>query len=84
MQFSFVFLACLFGASAVLALAVYTRDKYQNRRLPTTLTRTSFIADKKYALSTMGDDSVYKFFLGKSWVGWMIVLLVVVAQMGLL
>merc|ERR1712127_217787 len=32
----------------------------------------------------IGDDSVYQFFLGKSWVGWLIVLGTIFAQMWML
>mmetsp|Transcript_26183 Transcript_26183/g.47517 ORF Transcript_26183/g.47517 Transcript_26183/m.47517 type:complete len:255 (-) Transcript_26183:212-976(-) len=38
----------------------------------------------KYALDMIGDDSVYQFFLGKSLVGWVIVLCTIIAQMWML
>jgi len=85
-QFSWIFLAILIATSCVLALAVYAYDKYKNRELPRSSLRRPSVTnrDKKYALSTLGDGSVYQFFLGTSSVGWLIVLLTLATQVGML
>jgi hypothetical protein len=86
MQFSWVFIACLVGASFILAVAVFAYDKYQNRDVPIrSLRRESTLSrDDKYALSSLGAGSVYQFFLGTSIPGWIIVLLTLAVQMGML
>jgi len=70
----------------VLALTVYAYDKYKNRKLPRSTVRRASVTnrDKKYALSTLGDGSVYQFFLGTSIAGWLIVLLTLATQVGML
>jgi len=85
-QFSWVFLAILIATSCVLALSVYAYDKYKNRELPRGSLRRPSVTnrDKKYALSTLGDGSVYQFFLGTSITGWIIVLLTLATQVGML
>ena len=40
--------------------------------------------DKEYALDTIGRDSVYRFFLGKSWQGWSIALVILLSQVWVL
>ena len=70
----------------MLALGVYTYDKYKNRKLSRSSIRRASVTnrDKKYALSTLGDGSVYQFFLGTSITGWLIVLLTLATQVGML
>ena len=70
----------------MLALAVFAYDKYKNRKLPRSSVRRASVTnrDKKYALSTLGDGSVYQFFLGTSITGWIIVLLTLATQVGML
>ena len=59
---------------------------YQNRDVPIrSLRRESTLSrDDKYALSSLGAGSVYQFFLGTSIPGWIIVLLTLAVQMGML
>ena len=71
----------------MLAAAVYAYDKYyKNRDLPTdSIRRPSLInRDEKYALESLGDGSVYQFFMGVSICGWAIVLLTLATQLGML
>jgi hypothetical protein len=82
--FAFVCLACV---ALVIALLAY--DKYRtNRHLSRELLRRQSIQfssrDTKYALETIGDDSVYRFFLGWSAAGWTIVMFTVAVQLYLL
>lgn len=88
MEFTGVFFGCVIGASSALALAVFTYDKYNNRVLPSNSSRRRSLAltekDKKYALGTLGDGSVYQFFLGTSLQGWFIVLATIAAQLYML
>ena len=82
LSFSFAFIGMLFAASGVLASAMYARNRYQNRGMPeSSIHCPSYKGkDRKYALSTIGNDSVYQFFLRNSWQGWIIVLLTMGAQ----
>ena len=70
----------------MLALSIYAYDKYKNRELPTSSARRPSVTsrDKKYALASLGNGSVYQFFLGTSLFGWVIVLLTLVTQVGML
>ncbi|KAL7554398.1 hypothetical protein ACHAWF_017845, partial [Thalassiosira exigua] len=87
-QFSFVFFAGIFALAFALALMVYVVDRYRHRNMSRVLRRQQsllkVVKDKKYALETMGDDSVYQFFLGKSITGWIIVLATMACQIGML
>jgi len=84
--FALALLAILLVASGVLALALGAYDKYRNRRVPRENIRSPELTsrDEKYALSTIGEDSTYKFFQGKSWFGWMISLATVGVQIWML
>jgi len=70
----------------MLSLVVFAYDKYRNYLLPSFPVRCQLQTsrDKKYALGTIGDDSVYQFFLGTSWIGWLIVLVTMVLQIWML
>lgn len=80
------FLSCIFGASCFVALISYTIDNRITRdKRFSTLRRMSILnRDAKYALSAIGEGSVYRFFLGTSLVGWTITLAVMGAQVGTL
>mmetsp|Transcript_10296 Transcript_10296/g.22342 ORF Transcript_10296/g.22342 Transcript_10296/m.22342 type:complete len:1541 (-) Transcript_10296:66-4688(-) len=87
-----VFFACLFVAAGMLVAAIIAFDKYKNRdnftsnvvRRKSVIMREKINEDKKYALETMGNISVYKFLLTTSWVGWTIVLATMGAQIWML
>ena len=85
-RFSWIFIAILIATSCVLALSIYAYDKYKNRELPRSSARRPSVTsrDKKYALASLGNGSVYQFFLGTSLFGWVIVLLTLVTQVGML
>ena len=40
--------------------------------------------DSKFALEVIGEDSVYQFVLGKSWLAWGVVVGVIASQIGIL
>jgi len=86
MSFAFVFFACIVGASCLLALSVHAFDKYKNRDLPRASIRRPSLTnrDVRYALETLGEGSVYQFFLGVSIFGWIIALATLAAQLGML
>ena len=75
MQFTVVFFACLFTACGGLALMSRVYDRHRNRDLQSLPNR-----DSKYASNTIGHASLYQFFLGKSWSGWIIVLVTMAVQ----
>ena len=86
-QFALVFFALIIGTSFMLVAVVYAYEKYyKNRDLPTdSIRRPSLInRDEKYALESLGDGSVYQFFMGVSICGWFIVLLTLATQLGML
>lgn len=51
---------------------------------PSEVSRDAVNRDKKYALDTIGSDSVYMFFLSNSWPGWGFALGTMAAQIGIL
>ncbi|KAL7549178.1 hypothetical protein ACHAWF_012449, partial [Thalassiosira exigua] len=90
LQLTEFFFACLAGTSCVIALAAYGANKYTNRRYNRS---RSFVhreshemstRDEEYALDTLGEGSLYQFFLGTSLWGWLIVLATMGVQMWLL
>jgi len=81
------FIACFIGASCVLALAIFAREKYRNRnitRLPIRPQSSLTDRDQKYALEHLGENSVYQFFLGTSKSGWSIVIATIITQISIL
>ena len=84
--FTGAFCLCLLICSCALAGLSFVYDKRRNVGLPISIIRQpEFIdRDSKYALDTIGDDSVYQFFLGNSIVGWIIVLLTMALQVWML
>ena len=85
-QFTGLFFLCLFIACCAAALTLYIKDKYENRALPTSSIRRPSVSirDQIYAWNVIGDDSVYQFMLGKSWMGWAIALVTMGLQIWML
>ena len=82
------FIACFIGASSVLALGLIVYEMHRNRHniSVTRMQRRSSITDQdlKYLLDKIGDGSVYKFFLGKHVLGWLIAIATIGAQIWML
>ena len=85
-QLTGLFFLCLFIACCAAGLALYIKDKYKNRALPTSLIRqpSQSMRDQIYAWNVIGDDSVYQFLLGKSFLGWAIALVTMGLQIWML
>jgi len=88
-HFSWIFFAFIVGLACVMATISFVYDKYRNRQdssegLRPNYETTKTDKDTKYALEMIGHDSVYKFFLGNSWIGWAIFLLTIFSQMWML
>ena len=79
-HFIWVFLLILLGYVCSIALASFIYDS----KMSATQARPSNNKDEKYALDTIGKDSVYSFYLGKSWPGWVITLAVTAVQIAAL
>ena len=79
------FIACFIGAACALALAIFAYKKYRDRNIPLPLINQSLTdRDKAYALENMGEDTVYRFFVGKSKWGWSIAIATMFTQILLL
>lgn len=76
------FIACFIGASSVLALGLIVYEIHRNRHISVTRSITNL--DLKYSLDKIGDGSVYKFFLGKRVLGWLIAISTIGAQIWML
>ena len=79
-HFIWVFLLILLGYVCLIVLASLYCDcssGFANEQ--STITK-----DKKYALDAIGEDSVYSFYIGKSWPGWGITLAVTAVQIAAL
>jgi hypothetical protein len=76
------FFAYFIGASVVLAVVISAFKKYRDRNIEIAPIQRQFLADRdhKYALENLGEDSVYRFFLGTSKWGWFIVIATMVTQ----
>ncbi|KAL7465661.1 hypothetical protein ACHAXS_005978, partial [Conticribra weissflogii] len=87
-EFSWVFFVFVIGFTIMIYLASYALDKYKHRSEPSqsNLQRRESMKRraKKYAVDKMGERSVYSFFLGKNWCGWMIALAVLSVQLWVL
>ena len=81
-----LFLGCVIGASFVLYLAFVLREKCQHRNIPSIAIQAQSFTDKdeNYAMEHLGEDSVYRFFLGTSQWGWFIVAATIITQIFLL
>jgi len=86
LYFGLAFLAIVCFACLALALTVRTHDRYRNRNLPQGSTLQSAMPEigSRTALKIIGGDSIYQFILGKSWFGWIIVLVTFGAQLWML
>ena len=63
----------------VIASSFY--ERYWKQSLPRSANeRSVFVKDKKYALDAIGADSMYSFFLSKSWFDLITALVVVIPQ----
>ena len=78
-QVTLAFIGVIVGASCALALAAFAYENFDNHEA-SNLNQPLTSADKDYALETLGSDSVYHFFVGKSCWGWLIVLATVAFQ----
>ena len=78
-QLTLAFIGVIVGASCALALAAFAYENFDNHEA-SNLNQPLTSADKDYALETLGRDSVYHFFVGKSCWGWLIVLATVAFQ----
>jgi len=85
-EFTWTYFACIFGVTCAIAFIshVYDRCKHHHISRATVSRQRMSNRNTKYALDMIGDDSVYQFFLGKSLVGWVIVLCTIIAQMWML
>ncbi len=82
-QLALVFIVSIIVASFMLAFASFAYEKYKFHKAHTR--QQSLIdRDKTYALETLGIGSVYKFFVGKSKCGWIIVAITIGTQFWLL
>lgn len=88
MTFAGFLMGILFAACCAVALISFAYDKYQNRNMTRTLKRQKSILsldrDEKYAVETIGHDTVYQFLLGTSLVGWIICLATMASQIWML
>ena len=85
MEFTWVFFVALLAVCCLLALLSYAYDKRKNTRGQRTLHRQSTTdEDAKYAVNTIGHESVYQFLLGDNVWGWVIVLATILVQIGVL
>ncbi|KAL7505943.1 hypothetical protein ACHAXN_003319 [Cyclotella atomus] len=84
--FTWVFLTAVLGGSLILACIVLLygrcrrKEAYTDRSFRASVVRRA----KKYALDKIGDDSVYKFFLGSTIHGWFTALAVIGLQIWML
>ena len=79
----FLFIAGCIVVSCTFALTIIAYEKYCNSKIPRPATSMTD-RDMKYSLEAMGEKSVYRFFLGKSVFGWLIVTATLAAQIWLL
>jgi len=91
LQFIWVFFVSILGASCVLHIVSFGYGEYQKRGRQAVLTNSSDEEsrgdkdrDKKYALETVGLDSVYMFFVTNSIWGWLVALATMAVQLGIL
>jgi hypothetical protein len=74
LDFSLYFFIAVLGIVIVAAMVSSVYFKSQNLAVP------SESPDCEYAMELIGDDSVYKFLLGKNILGWLVALATLVAQ----
>mmetsp|Transcript_11263 Transcript_11263/g.23652 ORF Transcript_11263/g.23652 Transcript_11263/m.23652 type:complete len:950 (-) Transcript_11263:56-2905(-) len=87
-EFSWVFFVSVIGFAIMIYLTSYALDKYKHQSKPTqsNLQRRESMKRraKNYTVDKMGERSVYSFFLGKNWCGWMIALAILGVQLWVL
>jgi len=83
-HFSFIYFACIVGVSIIVVFALFAIDRCRNVHLTEVDMTQLTEKDRKYALDALGVDSVYQFFLSKSYVGWSIALAIVAFQIAML
>ena len=75
-----VLLLLVFVVTLLIALLKCLFDKYIGHLSMVEVSRDKILREKKNAFKTIGKDSVYSFFLSKSWIGWVIALSVILFQ----
>merc|ERR1711957_281746 len=82
-DFMKVVFTAVFVITVVTTVTSSIFDKFQNRYLPSESMQILKLADtdSKYALEVIGDDSVYQFFLGTSWLAWFIATATMTSQL---
>ncbi len=87
-EFTWVFFISVIGFALVVCALSFSYDKFKRRSDPvaSSLARRQSMKKRatKYALDKIGQESVYRFFLGKSWVGWMVASAVMAIQIWIL
>ena len=84
-EFIWVFLFLLIGYCMLIVAASSLYDLRRSERFIVTARRPSVtIRDKKYAMDTIGQDSVYSFFLTTKWKAWVLALAVLAVQIAAL
>ena len=79
--FTWVFLLSLLGYVFIVVTASFSFDLFWNHTPPRSVTGSLTLPDdEKYALGSIGEDSVYQYFLGNSVFNWMIALAVITFQ----
>jgi hypothetical protein len=78
-QLTMAFIGGIIVASLMLALASNAYDKYKYHKAHF-LQKSLADRDKTYAFESLGINSVYKFFVGTSICGWIIVVMTISAQ----
>jgi hypothetical protein len=87
-SFSWVLLLCLAGVFCLVVILSSLYDSHKEKSMQSMTQSDRRLAkiesDRKYALEHVGDDSVYSFFLTKSWLAWGVALFVFGIQMAML
>ena len=81
-QTSGIVIGGIIGELCALALVLFANDNYNTDGV--NFHQPLSNSDEKYWLELIGKDSVYKFFVGKSYCGWLIVVVTTAFQFWLL
>jgi len=82
--FAAVLFTCFFIVCCMLVLVFYTVDKRKNRGNALTPAMEQKRRDEEYALSKIGKNSVYSYFVTNSKFGWLAAVATVAMQVGIL
>jgi hypothetical protein len=83
--FAAVLFACFVVLCYIAALLLYEYDRRKNRDITLTLSmETRIKEDEDYALSKIGKDSVYSYYVTDNVYGWVAAFATIVMQVGLL